>query len=214
MRGFVVAASHVLVLSAAPAFAQAAAQAPAGQTTPPPAAPPAQTAPAPAQPAPAPFPAGAKIGIVNLQMIAQNSAEGKVASGRVNALIQKKQAEGAERSKQLLANQQKLQTSGGVMNEAARAALEKEIDRQTREGERFQQDAQAEVTELQQDLQDEFQRKLFPLLQALAVEKGLHALLSQQDSGVIWWDAGVDLTADAVKRLDAATAKPAVTPKQ
>lgn len=214
MRGFVVAASLVLVLSAAPAFAQAAAQAPAGQTTPAPAVPPAQTAPAPAPPAPAPFLAGAKIGIVNLQMIAQNSAEGKVASGRVNALIQKKQAEGAERSKQLLANQQKLQTTGGVMNEAARAALEKEIDRQTREGERFQQDAQAEVTELQQDLQDEFQRKLFPLLQQIAVEKGLHALLSQQDSGVIWWDAGVDLTAEAVKRLDAATAKPAVTPKQ
>ena len=213
MRGFVAAASLVLVLSAAPTFAQAAAQAPAAQT-PPPAAPPAQTAPAPAPPAPAPFPAGAKIGIVNLQLIAQNSVEGKAASGRVNALIQKKQAEGAERSKQLLANQQKLQTSGGVMNDAARAALEKEIDRQTREGERFQQDAQAEVTELQQDLQDEFQRKLFPLLQQLAVEKGLHALFSQMDSGVLWWDAGVDLTADAVTRLDAATAKPAGTPKQ
>jgi len=34
------------------------------------------------------------------------------------------------------------------------------------------------------------------------------------DSGVLWWDAGVDLTADAVTRLDAATAKPAATPKQ
>lgn len=208
MRGLVVAASLVLALSAAPSFAQAAAQAPAAQTTP--AAKPSAPAPAaqPPQP-PAPFPAGAKLGIVNLQLIAANSVEGKAASTRVNALIQKKQSEGTEKQKQLAANQQKLQTSGGVMSEAARAVLEKEIDRQTREGERFQQDAQAEVTELQQELQDQFQKKLFPLLQVLATEKGLYVLLSQQDAGVIWWDAGIDLTEDAVKRLDAATTKPA-----
>jgi Skp family chaperone for outer membrane proteins len=204
MRGLVLAASLVLVLSAAPTFAQA--PAPAAQT-------PAQTAPAPAPQPPAAFPAGAQVGLVNLQMIAQLSNEGKAASARVNALIQKKQSEGAERAKQLQANQQKLETSGGVMNESARAALEKEIERQARDGERFQQDAQAEVTELQQDLQDDFQRKLFPLLEAMAKEKGLHTLLSQQDAGVIWWDPGIDLTAEAVKRLDAATAKPAAAPK-
>jgi outer membrane protein len=164
---------------------------------------------------PAPFPAGAKIGVVNLQLIAQNSAEGKAASGRVQALIQKKQTEGADKTKQLQANQQKLQTSGGVMSDAARAALEKDIERQQREGERFQQDAQAEINELQQELQGEFQKKLFPLLQQLAQEKGLQVLLSQQDSGVIWLEPGIDLTAEAVKKLDAASpAKPSGTPKQ
>jgi Skp family chaperone for outer membrane proteins len=168
MRGFLIAASLTLVLSAAPVFAQAAppAQAPPAQT------PPKQAAPPPVMQPPAPFPAGAKIGVVNLQLIAQNSVEGKAASGRVQALIQKKQTEGADKTKQLQANQQKLQTSGGVMSDAARAALEKDIERQQREGERFQQDAQAEVNELQQELQGEFQKKLFPLLQQLAQEKG------------------------------------------
>ena len=201
MRGFVIAASLVVVLSAGPSYAQA----PAPQTPP---ATPAPSAPAPAAQPPAPFPTGAKVGLVNLQAIAQLSSEGKAASARVNALIQKKQTEGAERAKQLAANQQKLETGGGVMTDAARAALEKEIDRQTREGERFQQDAQAEVTELQQELQEAFQQKLFPLLEAMAKEKALHVLVSQQDAGVIWWDPGIDLTTDAVRRLDAATAKP------
>jgi outer membrane protein len=211
MRGFLSAASLTLVLSAAPVFAQAAppAQAPPAQT------PPKQAAPPPVMQPPAPFPAGAKIGVVNLQLIAQNSVEGKAASGRVQALIQKKQTEGADKTKQLQANQQKLQTSGGVMSDAARAALEKDIERQQREGERFQQDAQAEVNELQQELQGEFQKKLFPLLQQLAQEKGLQVLLSQQDAGVIWWEPGIDLTAEAVKKLDAASpAKASGTPKQ
>jgi outer membrane protein len=215
MRGFAIAAPLAVILSAAPAFAQAAGQARPAQ--PPTAAKPAQTpttppaqttpaTPAPVLQPPAPFPAGAKVGLVNLQLIAQNSVEGKAASGRVQALIQKKQAEGADRAKQLQANQQKLQSSGGVMSESARTTLEHEIERQQKEGERFQQDAQAEVNELQQELQGDFQKKLFPLLQDLAKEKGLHALLSAQDAGVIWADPGIDLTSEAIKKLDAATA--------
>ncbi len=207
MKGLAMAGTLVLVLSAAPVFAQAAGQAtPPAQTT---QQKPAQPTPAPppiVQP-PAPFPAGAKIGVVNLQAIASNSVEGKAASGRVQALIQKKQTEGAERSKALQANQQKLSQGGSLMNEAARAALEKEIEKQNVDGQRFQQDAQAEINELQQELQGEFQKKLFPILQALAQEKGLHMLLSVQDAGVIWAEPGIDLTAEAIKKLDGA-AKP------
>jgi outer membrane protein len=206
MKGLAMVGTLVLLLSAAPVFAQAAGQAtPQTQTTPKP----VQPAPPPAPPVqpPAPFPAGAKIAVVNLQAIASNSAEGKAASARVQALIQKKQTEGAEKSKALQANQQKLQQGGSLMNEAARAALEKEIERQHVVGQRFQQDAQAEINELQQELQGEFQKKLFPILQALAQEKGLHMLLSYQDAGVIWAEPGIDLTAEAIKKLDAG-AKP------
>ena len=75
MRSLVIAASLCAVLSAAPVFAQAAGrggQAPAGQGTGRGQAP-AQQPPAAgvAQPLPptAPFPAGAKIGLVNLQQL-------------------------------------------------------------------------------------------------------------------------------------------------
>ena len=71
--------------------------------------------------------------------------EGKAAVTRINTLIQKKQKEGEDKQKALQANQQKLQTSGGVMNEQARSQLEKEIERQQVDGQRFQQDAQAEI---------------------------------------------------------------------
>jgi outer membrane protein len=214
MRGFAIAASLAVVLSAAPGFAQA----PAGQAKPPaPAAPPrpAPAAPAAAQPAPAPrppvpFPQGSKVAFVNLQVIAQLSADGKVAAQKVNALTQKKQAELADRQKALQGNQNKLQTGGGVMSDAARGQLEKEIERQQRELERLQQDAQAELNELQQELQGEFQKKLMPVLAALAKEKGLHFLFSGADAGLVWAEEGLDLTEDAVKRLDAAEKAAAV----
>jgi Skp family chaperone for outer membrane proteins len=221
MRGFAIAVAAAFVVSASPVFAQAAAgQAPAaGQPAAPaprpaqpaPAAPaqpaPAQAAPVPAPAPPAPFPQGAKIGFVNLQAIAQLSTEGKAAATRVNALAQKKQTEAAEKAKLLQSNQQKLETSGSVMSEAARAQLQKDIDRQTLEGQRFEQDAQAELQEMQQDLQQQFQARLMPILEAISKEKGLQVLFSAGDSGVIWAEPGIDLTLEAVKRLDATPAK-------
>jgi Skp family chaperone for outer membrane proteins len=71
---------------------------------------------------------------------------------------------------------------------------------------KFQQDAQAEVQKLQTDLQGDFQRKLFPILQQMAQEKHLSMLLSAADAGLIWAEPGLDLTAEAMKRLDALTA--------
>jgi len=219
MRGCAIAASLALSLtamSAVPVFAQPApAPAPARPAQPAPATPAPTQAPATPPPAaqpPAPFPAGAKVAYFNPQAVFQTSADGKAAVTRVNALIQKKQTENADKAKLLQGNQQKLQTSGSVMNEAARTQLEKEIERQTKDAERFQQDAQAEINELQQEVQNEFVKKLSPIIEQLANEKGLHIVFNAVESGIAWAAPGLDLTADVVKKLDAAT-KPAATPK-
>jgi Skp family chaperone for outer membrane proteins len=212
MRRFAIVASLALVLSGAPAFAQAPAPAAPAAAAPAQAAP-AQPAPTPAPQPPAPFPAGAKIAFIDFQRVAAESVEGQISTVKINALVNKKQAEGAEKAKALQANQQKLAQSGAVMSDTARAALEKDIERQTREGERFQQDAQAEINELQQEVQNEFVKKLSPIVEALAVEKGLHLVFNAAESGIAWAAPGLDLTADVIKKLDA-TAKPAAaTPK-
>ncbi|HEY2151269.1 MAG TPA: OmpH family outer membrane protein [Vicinamibacterales bacterium] len=214
MRGSAIAASLVLslALSAAPVFAQAAGQAKPAQTPAPPPAPAAPPAPAPGPPAP--FPQGAKIAFFNPQVVFQASADGKAALARVNNLIQKKQKEAEDKAKMLQGNQQKLQTSGSVMNEAARSQLEKEIEKQQKDGERFQQDAQAEVQELQQEVQNEFVKKLSPIVNELATEKGLHIVFNAGEAGIAWAMAGLDLTGDVIKKLDAQAAKPATTPKE
>jgi Skp family chaperone for outer membrane proteins len=213
MRGVALAVSLAFALSAAPAIAQQpvaparpAQPAPPRPAAPPPAQPPAQTAPTPAQRPPAPFPQGAKVAYVYLQQIAALSAEGKAAQTKVTAFTQKKQTEVADKTKALQASQQKLQTGGGVLSDVARLQLEKDIERQQRDLERLQQDAQAEITEKTQEVQAEFNKKLFPILEQVSIEKGLHLLFSAQDAGLIWAADGLDLTMDAVKKLDAATA--------
>jgi outer membrane protein len=225
MRGSAIAASlalSVMALSAAPVFSQTAAdQAKPAQTpqTPPK---PAQPAPTPGQPGapaaqppaqpPAPFPQGAKVAYINPPLIFQQSTEGKAAVARVQAVVQKKQTEGAAKAKQLQDNQAKLQSSGSVMNEAARTQLEKEIERQQREGERFQQDAQAEINEIQQEVNNEFMKKVQPIIDQIAIEKGLHFVFNAPEAGLAWAAPGLDISGDVIKKLDS-TAKPAAAPK-
>jgi outer membrane protein len=204
MKGFIVVVALSVVLAASPAFAQAAAD----QAKPAPA--PAAPVQAPAQPpAPKPFPQGAKVAYVVLQRIANESADGRVATTRIQALQQKKAAELNERNKQLTSMQQKLEKEGSVMSPAAAGDLQKNIEKATLEVQRFTQDAQAEVQELQQQLQNEFQERLTPVLQQVAADMGLHFVFNGPDAGLVWADAALDISTEVIKKLD--SAKPAAT---
>ena len=207
MRGLAVVV--ISLLAASPALAQAPAT---------PAQPAAPKAAAPAAPAadvaPRPFPEGSKVAYVVLQRIANESADGRVATTRIQALQQKKAAELTDKNKQLATAQQKLEKEGSVMSVAAQGDLQKQIDRLNVEVQRFTQDAQAEVQELQQQLQAEFQQRLEPVLQAIAQEKGLQLVFNGPDAGLVWADPSLDISADIIRRLDAAkpsAAKPPAT---
>src|SRR5215213_1402278 len=154
-----------------------------------------------------------RMAFLDLQRIAAESTEGKAASTKVQALTQKKGAELQDKQKALQGNQQKLQQGGAVLNEAARAQTQKEIDRLTVEIDRFQEDANAEVQELQQSLQAEFQEKLRPVVDAVVKELAIGLLFSAGDAGAIFVDPSLDITGEVIKRFDsgkyAATAKPA-----
>ena len=103
MRGFALGVAAAVMLSGALALAQTPAKpapapptqqqppaqppaAPATQKPAPPATPPAATTP---PPAPRPFPEGAKVAYVVLQRIANESAEGKAATAKIQALQKK-----------------------------------------------------------------------------------------------------------------------------
>jgi Skp family chaperone for outer membrane proteins len=195
------------MLSAAPAFAQAAA--------------PAQPAPqAQAAPAPPPFPAGTKYAFVNIQRVAAESAAGKTLAGRVAALNQQKVNELNEKNKALQAAQQKLDSGSSVLNPNALAQLQKDIERQQVDIQRFTEDAQAEVQNLQTQLQDEFQARLLPVLAQVGSERGLHLMFSAADSGLVWADPSLDITSEVIQKFDAAPntaaaprAAPAPAPK-
>ena len=230
MKALIVVVALSVALAASPSFAQA----PAGQAPPKPAptapagqapAKPAPTAPAPTAPAPAapaqaptpppapkPFPQGAKVAYVVLQRIANESADGRVATTRIQALQQKKAAELTDKNKQLAALQQRLEKEGSVMSASVAGDLQKQVEKLNTEVQRFTQDAQAEVQELQQQLQAEFQQRLEPVLQQVATDMGLQFVFNGPDAGLVWADSALDISTEVIKKLDASSGKPATKP--
>ena len=218
LKRVIVGGALAFGLAAGPAFAQ----------TPPPQKPPVQNPPAqnppaqnpPAQPqitptpqppppaAPKPFPEGAKFAYVDLQRIAQTSEEGKAAATKIQEYEKKKLGEIQEKNKQLEEMRKKLEQGGTVLSDSARGQIEKDIDRATRELQFMQQSAQAERDQLERELNAEFQRKLNPIIEQVATEKGLHMLFSIRDNGAVWANTGLDLSEEVVKRFDAATKTP------
>ena len=57
-------------------------------------------------------------------------------------------------------------------------------------------------------MQNDFVKKLSPIVEQIAVEKGLHLVFNASESGIAWAAPGLDLTADVIKKLDG-QAKPA-----
>ena len=189
---------------AVPTFAQTAPPAAPPKPQTPPATPPAAAAaPAPAPKPVVPFPADSKIAFVDVNAVAANSQAGKDASKKLQDFQSKKVAELGEKNKQLTAMTTRRDSGTGVLNDAARAQLDKDIDKLQRDIQFQQQNAQAEFQDLQTEVQNDFQKRLVPVIDELAKEKGLYAIYSIADSGAAYVHPGLDLSAEITKRLDA-----------
>jgi outer membrane protein len=232
MRVFDSVLAFSIVLAAGAAYAQApAAQTPAApRPTPAPAAPAPATGQKPAAPAPGQKPAppapaaavelkprfqdGMKYAYVNVQAVAAASAEGRVAAEKIKGLQEQKSRELQDRNKALQSAQQKLEQGGSVLSDQARAQLQAEIERQQRDLQRFTEDAQQDVQQLAEQVEGEFNRKLTPIIDRVAKQKQVHFVFNAAQSGLIWAEPGMDLTAEVIQAFDspAAAAPPAAAP--
>lgn len=222
MRVFAVVLALSVSLTAAPISAQA----PATGAKPAPAAPApaaprpqAQTPAPPPQPAPAavPFQDGFKYAYVDIQRIAEQSREGQEATKRINELREKLQRDLTERQKTMQTTQKRLDSEGTLLSEDARAKLQSDVERQTRDLQRASEDAQQEVERQMGRLQQEFMVKLDPILKTVAQQKKVDMIFNGADSGLVFAAPGMDLTADVIRAFDggkpaAAAAPPAAAP--
>jgi outer membrane protein len=212
MRLLAIILASGITLAAGETYAQApTAQAPATQK---PAAPaPAPAAPATQKPAPAPAPApaapaakfqdGMKYAYVNMQAVAGQSNDGRAAAEKLKAFQDQKARELQDKQKTLQAAQEKLEKGGTVLSDAARSQLQTDIDRQQRDLQRLSEDAQQDVQNLAQQVEEEFTRKVLPIIEKVAQEKQVHFVFNAAQSGLIWAEPGMNLTSEVIAAMNA-----------
>lgn len=183
----------------------AMAQTPPTTQTPPPAQTPPAAKPTPTPtPAPVvPFPMESKIGFVDLQSVVAQSILGKAGTSQMEQLSKRLEADLVAIQTKLRDAQTRQQTQASLLSEVAAAQLAKDIDRLNRELTFKQQEAQSELQTMQADLLNDFEKKVLPILEAMAKEKNLHAVFNVADSGAVYVFPGLNLSPELTKRVDA-----------
>ena len=219
MRLLAITLASSITLVAGHTYAQApAGQAPAPATQKPPAPAPAAPAPATQKPAAPAVPAtmpkfqdGFKYAYVNMALIAAQSNDGRAAAEKLKGFQDQKSRELQDKQKTLQAAQQKLESGGSVLSEGARTQLQSDIDRQQRDLQRLTEDAQQDVQNLAQQVEEDFTRKVLPIVGKVAQDKQVHFVFNAQQSGLIWAEPGMDLTSEVIAAMNGG-AKPAAAP--
>ncbi|ODS57019.1 MAG: hypothetical protein ABS36_05830 [Acidobacteria bacterium SCN 69-37] len=190
------------VLSTFLVVSTAAAQTPAAPAPSTPA--PAAQAPA-AVPNPGPFPADARIAFVNLQAVVQNSQLGRAGQERIKALSDKQNTEIGAKNKELQTLQQEIQSGSSVLAAAVLAQKTADADRRGRELQFLQEQAQVDLSALQNELLEDFGEKVLPIVEQIRAERNLWAVFTTGDgSGLAAINGALEISAEVVRRLDAA----------
>ena len=187
----------------------------------------AQTPPAqqpPAQPAAQQPPAAAaavftpatvKIGWLNVDQMILSCDEGKAAFTEVQKYVDSKNAELEKMKKEVDALQNQLNVQGPKLTDDARMDLEEQLQAKTTLLQRFSDDTQKDIDNKKNRVTNYVGRRMLPVIEKLAKDKGLSAVVYFNPQRDAWVDPTLNITDEVVKaynRAYPATAKPA--PKQ
>jgi outer membrane protein len=147
-----------------------------------------------------------KVVWVDFERAVVQSATGKKSSEKFNGTLQAKQADLEKRQKDLEDQQKKLQNGARTLSDAVKGDLQKDIDRRTRELQRLNEDAQKELQAMRDELLRPIAERATAILNAMAAEQGYTLVIdvSNQESNVLWANPKNDVTAELIKRIDAA----------
>jgi outer membrane protein len=168
----------------------ALAQSPAGQAAMPGSASPALSA--------------AKVAWLSLEQVIAGCNEGKQLIDQVQKVIVQKNTEMETASKDLDQLRNQLEIQGSKLTEEARADLEERIAAKEIESQRFQEDTQKEVERQRAKITNQVGKKMLPIVDKIAKERGLTFVLYINPQIAVWIDPGVIITEDVIKAYDAA----------
>lgn len=151
-----------------------------------------------------------KVGVIDVQRILTESVAGKEAMTKLKGLQDQKLAEA--KSKQDEINQLRTRINDGRLSlaEDKIAEMEKQAEDKVIAFRRFQDDADRELQKARDVAFDAIEKRVLPLINQVGTEGGFTVIFNKFQSGLIYADDKIDLTAEIIKRFDTT---PAAAPK-
>jgi outer membrane protein len=149
-----------------------------------------------------------KLGLVNSQEILDKSVEGKKALAQLQEADKKYQADIVRLDDQIKQLQNRLTTQRLTLAAEAAAAIQADIQKKQTDRQRTAEDASRAMQELQYKVLTKVQGELIAIIEQLRKDKGLDIVFDLAKSGAAYASPALDLTAEVLRRYDAAKAAP------
>ncbi len=153
----------------------------------------------------------AKLAWINLEAAMVSCDEGKKIYGDIQKFIESRRTELSNLSKEVDTLKQKLDVQGSKLTDEARIDLQSEAEAKDTALQRAQQDSQKEVEAKRTKMMNIIGRKMQPVLEKLAKEKGLSAVFVFDSARDAYVDPSLNLTEELIKAYN--QANPVAAPK-
>lgn len=157
-----------------------------------------------------------KIAWINMETAILSCDEGKNEFAEIQKYVEGKSADLDAKRKEYESLKNQLSVQGSKLNDEARADLEYQITVKETQIQRFQQDTQAEINSKRDRVTNYIIKRLQLVIDKVAREKGLAAVMVFNPNRDAWIDPTLDITDELVKAYNAthpvAAAKEPVAP--
>mgnify|MGYP000865336415 FL=1 len=146
---------------------------------------------------------GAKIGVIDLQMVIAKSKAGKAAKSAFEAEFKQKQQIIESKSAQLESLKNEFIQNGPVMKEATRKQKATQIENLDKELQRSRADFRDELQKRDFELLEKILKDLDGILQSIGQSEGYTMIIEKTEGGVIFSNPSIDITQKVVQAYDA-----------
>jgi outer membrane protein len=136
---------------------------------------------------------------MNLQQAVFTCDEGKRLMGEVQKYVDAKNAELDQLKKESDNLKNQLNVQGSKLTDEARQDLEDQIEARDTALQRFQQDTQKEIDKRRTSATSYVVKRMQPVIEKYAKEKGLSAVIVYDQSRDAWVDPSLNVTQDIIK---------------
>lgn len=148
-------------------------------------------------------PSSLKIGIVNSQEVLDKSIEGKRIMNQLSQKDQENQQKLAQMDEEIRQLESKLNTQRMTLSNEALMQLTSDLEKKKTARQRFAEDSYREIQDLTNRLFQKMQRELLPIIEQIGKDFDLDIIFDLRNSGAIYFNPRIDITAEVIKRYDA-----------
>lgn len=143
-----------------------------------------------------------KIAVVDLYKVLNESEAGKTAKKDLETLIKTKQSLLDEKGKNIEKLRTELEKQGAVISPEAKKSKEEELEKLTKDFQRFVADSQGEVKKKEADLTSDILKDAREVINKIAQEGGYSLVIEKADGLVLYYSNSLDITDKVLKKIN------------